>query len=176
MGCNFHMIQPWQKTQWETLQNAFLRQRLSHAYLFTGMPGLGKTDLAITFATYLLCDNKQRGACGQCRSCQWMRAKTHPDFLLIQPQEKNHAVKIDQIREINQRVSKTPQCGGYQVVVISPADSMPIAAANALLKTLEEPVGQVIFFLIHDQQHILPATIPSRCQTIYFSNQEKMKT
>jgi DNA polymerase III delta prime subunit len=105
-----------------------------------------------------------------------MRAQTHPDFLFIEPQEKTHSINIDQISELSEKLSRTAQCGGYQVVIISPADAMPAQAANALLKTLEEPTGKVIFFLIDHQQHYLPTTIMSRCQKIFFHSDEKIKS
>ncbi len=160
--------------QWQLLQNTLKQNRLSHAYLLSGMQGIGKTDFAREFATVLLCDNKT--ACGKCRGCSLMRAETHPDFLFIEPQEKAHSIKIDQIRELSEKLSRTAQCGGYQVVIISPADAMPVQAANALLKTLEEPTGNVIFFLVDHQQHHLPTTIMSRCQKIYFHSDEKIKS
>ncbi len=161
-------------SQWRLLQNAFTQNRLSHAYLLSGMPGIGKTDFAREFSALLLCDNKT--SCGKCRGCQLMRAETHPDFLFIEPQEKTHSIKIDQIRELSEKLSRTAQCGGYQVVIISPADAMPVQAANALLKTLEEPTGKVIFFLIDHQQHYLPTTIVSRCQKLFFHSDEKIKS
>lgn len=160
--------------QWQLLQNAFAQNRLSHAYLLSGMQGIGKTDFARKFSAFLLCDNKT--ACGKCRGCALMRVETHPDFLFIEPQEKTHSIKIDQIRELSEKLSRTAQCGGYQVVIISPADAMPVQAANALLKTLEEPTGKVIFFLIDHQQHYLPTTIMSRCQKLFFHSDEKIKS
>lgn len=159
-------------SQWQLLQNAYRQNRLSHAYLLSGMRDIGKTDFARDFATFLLCEKKS--SCGQCRSCILMRAQTHPDFLLIAPHEKNHSIKIDQIRALGDALSRTALHCGYQIVLISPADAMPLAAANALLKTLEEPHGHIIFFLIDHQEHVLPATILSRCQKLYFHAPEKI--
>lgn len=139
-------------SQFEQLKSAHAQQRLSHAYLLSGMGGLGKTAFAREFAHYLL------GA----------ELETHPDFIFIAPQEKSRAIKVDQIRELSDKLSRTAHKGGYQVVIISPADAMPTAAANALLKTLEEPQGQVVIFLIDDQAYFLPKTIASRCQKIIF--------
>ncbi|OGT43765.1 MAG: hypothetical protein A3F13_08500 [Gammaproteobacteria bacterium RIFCSPHIGHO2_12_FULL_40_19] len=160
-------------SQWQLLQNAFLQNRLSHAYLLSGAAGLKKTQFARQFAAFLLCECSPRDravSCGQCRSCLWMQAESHPDFLLIQPIDKSHTIKIDQIREMTQKTAQTAHAGGYQVIVISPADAMPMMAANALLKTLEEPQGKVIMFLIDNQKSVLPATIVSRCQKIFFSS------
>lgn len=156
-----------QQEQFNLLKNAFAQNRLSHAYLLSGMPGVGKTDFAKQFATLLLCE--KNSMCGHCRACLLMQAGSHPDFLLIRPEEKSRSIKIDQIREMSDKVSRTAHAGGYQVVIISPADAMPVPAANALLKTLEEPNGHVVIFLIDDQKNNLPATIVSRCQKLFFS-------
>jgi len=154
------------QAQFDLLKAAFLQNRLSHAYLLSGAIGLGKTDLAMTFAQWLLCDHKNH--CGKCRSCLLMKASNHPDFILIQPEEKKQTIGIDQVRALSEKITHTAQQGGYQVVVISPADAMPVMAANALLKTLEEPTGKVVIFLIDNQRGLLPATIVSRCQKIVF--------
>lgn len=159
--------------QWQLLQSAFLQDKLTHAYLLSGIMGVGKTAFSQRFAQFLLCEKKTGSeSCGGCRSCQWIQAGTHPDFILIEPTEKKHTIKIDQIRELSDKLSRTAQQGGYQVVIISPADTMLIQAANALLKTLEEPTGKVILFLIDNQKSALPATIISRCQKIFFSFHE----
>lgn len=160
-------------SQWQLLQNAYHQNRLSHAYLLSGVSGLGKTHFAREFARFLLCEkepNHRTSYCGACRGCLLMQAESHPDFMLIQPEEKSHSIKIDQIREMTQKTAQTAHAGGYQVIVISPADAMPVFAANALLKTLEEPTGKIIIFLIDDQKGVLPATIMSRCQKIFFSD------
>lgn len=163
-------MNPENSSQWQLLQNALQQNRLSHAYLLTGAADSKKTDFAKRFATFLLCEKKNQ--CGECHSCRWIQAGTHPDFTLIQPEEKNHSIKVDQIRALNEKSTRTSQQGGYQIVIISPADAMPIQAANALLKTLEEPAGKMIFFLIDEERHHLPATIVSRCQKIIFHSEQ----
>jgi DNA polymerase III delta prime subunit len=97
-----------------------------------------------------------------------MQAQSHPDFFPIESAETLHSIKIDQIRELTRQLTQKSQRRGYQVVVISQAETLTLAAANALLKTLEEPPGDVIFLLITDVSHQLPLTIVSRCQQIYF--------
>lgn len=139
--------------QAEQLNAALKQNRLSHAYLLSGVAGLGKTQFALDFAKTLLSSDPFQ----------------HPDFMMIRPEEKGHSIKIDQIRELTDKLSRTAHKGGYQIAIIAPADAMPTGAANALLKTLEEPQGKVILFLIDDQAHELPKTILSRCQKIYFS-------
>lgn len=160
-----------QQNAWQLLQQAIAQDRLSHAYLLSGIAGAGKTEFAKQFSVYLLCEQKTKTetACGHCRSCLLMQSNSHPDFMLIKPEEKSRTIKIDQVREMSQQLSKTAHCGGYQVVVIAPADAMPVQAANALLKTLEEPLGKIIIFLVDDQRSVLPATIVSRCQRLVFS-------
>ena len=162
---------PWQKKQWQQLLSAFSSDRLSHAYLLSGISGLGKVDFAHAFSRVLLCQsvNKSTGVvCGQCKGCRLIKAGTHPDFIEIRPHESGHAIKIDQVRQLTRNLTQKSQYGGYQVVLISAADSMPVGAANALLKTLEEPLGDVVIFLVADCVDKLPATILSRCQQMYF--------
>ncbi len=162
------MINAQHQKQFDLLKNAFAQNRLSHAYLLSGIAGLGKTDFAREFAMFLLCD--KHAWCGACRNCVLMQANNHPDFMLLKPEEKSRVIKIDQIREMSEKLSQTAHSGNYQVVVISPADAMPVSAANALLKTLEEPNGKILIFLIDDQKNALPATIMSRCQKIFFDS------
>lgn len=140
------------------LKNAHLQNRLSHAYLLSGIAGLGKTNFARKFASFLL--NTQQ-------------PENHPDYLFIAPNEAGHSIKIDQIRVLSDLLSRTSHQGDYRVVIIAPADAMPSAAANALLKTLEEPCGKIVFLLVDDQVHPLPATILSRCQKIFFYPDDK---
>ena len=154
------------------LENAYRQNRLSHAYLLSGVSNADKTQFARDFAGFLLCESNVSGACGHCRSCHLMAANNHPDFLLIEPSEKNHAIKIDQVRALSEKITKTAHFGNYRVVIIAPADAMPVAAANALLKTLEEPVGKTIIFLVEEQAGLLPSTLLSRCQKIIFSSEE----
>lgn len=164
-------IYPWQARQWQQLSEAYQQQRLSHAYLLAGDAGLGKLAFARAFAQFLLCECKQKEgqACGSCRGCRWVNADTHPDLLWMMPHEKSHSIKIDAVREMTQKVSQTAQCGSYQVIVLSPAEAMPPGAANALLKTLEEPPGKVVLLLVSDQPDRLLPTIVSRSQKVMFS-------
>lgn len=171
-------IYPWQTTQWQFLINTYQQKRLSHAYLLSGVAGLGKIHFAREFSTFLLCEDpcKKNTACGKCRSCHWMHVQSHPDFFAVFPHEKDHAIKIDDIRAVIQKTTQTSQRGGYQVVLIAPAEAMPIGSANALLKTLEEPSGDVVILLVSHDQHAIPATIMSRCQTIFFSGDHSDQT
>lgn len=164
------MVYPWQTSQWRQLLQAYQQQRLSHAYLLSGSAGLGKQDFAKALGKFLLCESthKTTESCGHCRGCQWVSAETHPDLFLLSPDEKGHSIKIDAVRDLSQKLAQTAQCGGYQVVVISPAEMMPVGAANALLKTLEEPAGKVVLLLVSDHPDRLLPTIISRTQHIQF--------
>lgn len=154
--------------RFQSFQTALSTQRLSHAYVFSGIPGMGKTAFAEQLARWLLCKTQNPNESCDCRTCKQFSAGSHPDFLYIAPAEKNHSIKIEQVRTLSEQLSRSSHHGGYRVVLIAPADAMPLNAANALLKTLEEPPEKVIFFLIDNQKHALPSTILSRCQIIYF--------
>ncbi|HSW69317.1 MAG TPA: DNA polymerase III subunit delta' [Gammaproteobacteria bacterium] len=162
------IILPWQKTIWKSLLQRKEQSCLPHALLFSGGDGIGKKQFADVFANYLLCHSPEENQpCGHCRSCHLQKAKTHPDFMLVEP-ETGTQIKIDQIREIVSFVNHTPLLGGYRIIVLNPATAMNIYAANALLKTLEEPTANTLLILICQQSLRLPATIGSRCQKIIF--------
>jgi DNA polymerase-3 subunit delta' len=138
--------------------------------LFSGVEGLGKYDVAVDFARSLLCDRPLDNfmACGQCRSCIQFEAATHPDFLLLSPEEEGKQIKIDQIRDLIQQFQLVSHSGGYRVAIINPADAMNLAAANSLLKCLEEPPENSLIILVSSNITALPATILSRCQQVHF--------
>ena len=162
-------VYPWQQLQWNSLLSQHQQNRLPHALLLTGASGLGKHDFSIALAQTILCENPKELACCQCRSCHLFSAGSHPDFLPVSLEEKSKAIKVDQVRELTAKLSHTAQRNGFQVVVIYPAETMNRSAANALLKTLEEPSGNVLLLLVSDQAGHLPATILSRCQRVTFS-------
>lgn len=151
-------IYPWQQTVWQHLTKLHQTNRLPHALLFSGIAGIGKKHCAELFAATLLNVTPN--------------AKKF-DLLLIEPEETGQMIKIDVIRELIQSVSETSLFGGYRVIILNPAHAMNINAANALLKTLEEPAPQTLFILISDQPGRLPATIRSRCQEIFFEKPER---
>lgn len=159
----------WQKTQWDSLIKRKLVGNMPHAFLLTGMQGLGKTAFANQLAKALLCAENQTNACGQCRYCELFAAETHPDFYRIKPVESGKKIKVDQIRELILQLNQTAQQNNNKVAVIESAEAMHHAAANALLKTLEEPSKKTFIILVTDNLFLLPATIRSRCQIIKFS-------
>jgi DNA polymerase-3 subunit delta' len=162
-------IYPWQQLQWQKVLSQYQQNRLPQAFILCGTPGLGKGVFAQQLANFLLCKTTAESACGSCSTCRLLAANNHPDLFKLSPEEKGKNIKIDSIRELTESLSQTSQRASYQIVIINPADALNKAAANALLKTLEEPEGLVLFLLISDQPARLPATIISRCQRIIFS-------
>lgn len=167
-------ILPWHAEHWARLQARRQRDALPHALLLVGPAGLGKRAFAQRFVQSLLCVEPVAGeACGHCRSCLLMAAGSHPDVIALSyGQRKDGAqrseIVVEQIRDLSSRLAMSSQFGGWQVVTIDPADAMNTAAANALLKTLEEPAAQTMLILVADAPGRLPQTIRSRCQRIEF--------
>jgi DNA polymerase-3 subunit delta' len=161
---------PWHQEIWNRLHVAHRDGRLPHALLFAGAEGLGKRRFAEYMAHALFCESptEEGYPCGNCRGCHLYQVGNHPDYLCIEPEEPGKAIKIDTIRSLVDKGGLTAQAGGYKVIVIDPADAMNIAAANSLLKTLEEPVAWTVMILITGRISRLPATIRSRCQQITF--------
>ncbi|HEC16039.1 MAG TPA: DNA polymerase III subunit delta' [Sedimenticola sp.] len=161
---------PWHRDIWSRLQAARGAGRLPHALLLAGAGGLGKRQFADAFAHSLFCASPdESGApCGHCRGCHLFQVGNHPDFICIEPEEAGKAIKIDVIRGLVDKGALTTQAGGYRVIVIEPADAMNTAAANSLLKTLEEPVPWTLMILVTSRPGRLPATIRSRCQRVTF--------
>lgn len=165
---------PWHAEHWARLQARRQRDAMPHALLLAGPAGLGKRDFLQRFVRGLLCSQPLDGeACGECRSCLLFAAGTHPDYVQLSFGLRKDGVQrseivVDQVRELSARLSMSSQFGGWQVVTIDPADAMNAAAANALLKTLEEPSPQTLLLLVADAPWRLPQTIRSRCQRIEF--------
>ncbi|MCX7918671.1 MAG: DNA polymerase III subunit delta' [bacterium] len=151
------------------LRNVLQFGRISHAYLFYGPEGIGKEYIATKFATALLCETPNQGdSCGLCESCKRMQHQVHPNFIRLQQKETDSFLKIDTIREFRKEIGLKAFEGARRVYVIPDAHRMMPQAANALLKTLEEPAENVVLILITtDIQAILP-TIISRCQLVRF--------
>jgi len=166
-------LQPWLMPAWNVLADALRTRRLHHALLFGGPHGYGKRALADAFATAALCTQRAAdgSACGTCRSCVLVAAGSHPDlvhvtFELRDDGKPRTELTIDQMRALGQRLALSSQFGGLQIAIVDPADAMNPNAANALLKTLEEPASETIIVLVADDPSRLPATIRSRCQRI----------
>lgn len=152
---------PWQADVWQHLAG---RKQHAHAYLLHGPQGIGKRALAERLMALLLCQSPQGlQACGRCKSCMLLAAGSHPDNYVLEPEEADKAIKVDQVRDLVGFVVQTAQLGGRKVVLVEPAESMNINAANALLKSLEEPSGNTVLLLVSHQPSRLLPTIKSRC-------------
>lgn len=159
----------WQQAPLQRLLDAHASGRLGHALLLAGPAGLGKRAVAQALVQRLLCDAPPGApACGQCRGCVLLAAGSHPDSLRITLDDDAKQLKVEQIRTMGAKLALTAQRGGAQVAVIDPADLLNVNAANALLKTLEEPHPGCYLVLVADLPFRLPATIRSRCQTVLF--------
>ena len=167
---------PWQRRAYAQACEAIDSGRLAHGLLFCGPANLGKRIVAERLAQRLLCDSRSAGGepCGTCRACRLFAAGTHPDFRNVsfvfnkEGTRLRTEIVIEQIREISEKLTLTPQYGGAQVVLVDPADAVNHAACNALLKTLEEPQPGRYLWLLSANPARLPATIRSRCQRLEF--------
>jgi DNA polymerase-3 subunit delta' len=162
------VLMPWLQEDWQQLMQRHSQHGLPHASLFTGSEGYGKRQLAYKLAFFLLCqdENKVDRPCGQCHSCQLMKAGTHPDYWVCNQEAKGKQIKVDAIRSLNDFLSKTPQIAACQVVQIFPVEAMNVNASNALLKTLEEPSGESYLLLISERLGSVLPTIRSRTQRV----------
>jgi DNA polymerase III subunit delta' len=152
---------PWQDALWRQLAG---RSQHAHAYLLHGPAGIGKRALAERLMARLLCQAPAGlDACGQCKSCHLLAAGTHPDNFVLEPEEADKAIKVDQVRTLVAFVVQTAQLAGRKVVLVEPAEAMNLNAANALLKSLEEPSGDTVLLLISHQPSRLLPTVKSRC-------------
>ena len=146
---------------------AIKADRVPHAYLFKGPDGVGKKLFARGLATALNCRARKDGAaCGVCPSCVKMRADTHPDYLVVEPEKG--AIKIDQVRKVCRELSYAPYESKYRVVVLEDVHTMRQEAANSLLKTLEEPPENNILILTSESSADVLTTVASRCQVVPF--------
>ncbi len=153
----------------DILLRALVADKISHAYLFKGMSGVGKKTMAKAFAALLNCHNRMDSeSCGICPSCKKMASGNHPDFIEIIPDGK--MVKIDQIRGLKEDLSYPPFEARVRVVFIADIHRVMMRAevANSLLKTLEEPPVDTIFILTVDEASEILPTISSRCQVVPF--------
>lgn len=181
-----HRPHSWQSSAWQALLGG--RARLAHAWLLHGPPGVGKVDFALAAAQAFLCEspNPDHAACGRCNACLWFAAGNHPDFRLLRPEaleddeegaEEGAAgrakgkapskdIRIEQIRRAQEWAAIATHRGGLRVIVVYPAEAMNGPAANALLKTLEEPPADTVFLLVADRPDRLLPTVRSRCRAL----------
>ncbi len=161
----------WQESLWQRMTGLHEQRQLPHALLLSGPSGLGKALFANALARYLLCLNPiDSRACSTCSSCRlgW----PHPDLNKLSPDEGSRVIKIDQIRSVIDFLQQTSHAGGAKIALITVAHGMNSSAANALLKTLEEPTEGSYLILVSESPLQLPATIRSRCRLLVMSPPE----
>ena len=163
----------WHTPQWEQVSQMLAQDRFAHALLLEGMNGVGKKIFAYQLAQMLLCQGNSDkdntgGICQTCASCKWFIADTHPDFIVVSPEEGKKLISVDAIRQTTQQIFKTSHQDGYRILIIDPADAMTIEAANSLLKTLEEPPPRTLLILLTDKPARLLPTIRSRASRLQF--------
>lgn len=150
----------------ESLQNAIMLGKVSHAYIINGEDGAGKKTLADAFAMTLQCEKGAKDACMECHSCKQALTRNQPDIIYLNP-EKENIIGVNDIREqINNDVVIKPYSSKYKIYVINHAEKMNEAAQNAILKTIEEPPEYVIIILLTTNAEAFLPTIRSRCVTI----------
>lgn len=162
------LMLPWQNDVWSLLAEYLSGGRPPQALLITGQSGLGKFHLAKQLSQTLVCQQRQDNgmACSNCLACQLFLAQTHPDTLIIQPEDSGKWITIKHIRELLEVLTLKPHYEQYRAVIINPAQQMNLAATNALLKCLEEPPKRTLIILVADRVASLTATIVSRCQQL----------
>lgn len=185
------MVLDWHSSLWLRLAGRF--DKLPHALLLAGPQGVGKSRFARALAARLLCERPGPDgfACGQCAGCRWFQGGNHPDLRLLEPggdeaaetadeaaegaaaKKKSDQIVIEQVRGLEEFVNLGAHRHGYKVVLIRPAEAMNLAAANSLLKMLEEPASGVLFILISNNPMRLLPTIRSRCQVLSFAKPER---
>jgi DNA polymerase-3 subunit delta' len=187
-------IYPWLDERWAALVSDSARAH--HALLIAGQVGIGKQAFALALAAKLLCEGPSTSrACGVCDSCRWREAGSHPDFRLVAPAEEDDEgaseekapragarmrsatgiIKIDQVRQLEDFVYVGSHRGGRRVALISPAEAMNAAAANALLKMLEEPPEGMHFLLVSLHWRRLLPTLRSRCRMVLLGRPDRSR-
>lgn len=161
---------PWLRPPFEQLVTSYQAGRGHHALLLQALPGMGGDALLYALCRYLMCRQPEgHKSCGHCHSCQLMQAGTHPDYYTLVPDKGKSALGIDAVREVNEKLYERSRLGGAKVVWISDAALLTDAAANALLKTLEEPPENTWFFLACQEPARLLATLRSRCRLYHLA-------
>ncbi|MSR00921.1 MAG: DNA polymerase III subunit [Gammaproteobacteria bacterium] len=155
---------PWLEDSQSALERSLTSDRLSHAVILQLSPGLGGHWLAMWLAARIFCTSSEAPQpCGACIACRRICTGEQPDYFLLQPSDDSKDIKIDQVRDLIRDLSLTSHGGGRKVVIISPADKLNRNAANALLKTLEEPPPGSLLLLVTGEPSRLPITLQSRC-------------
>lgn len=159
-------LYPWLTEAWLAWKSQLESSRFASSTLILAPEGCGAFQLVEKFAQALMCTTQSSEPCGFCHGCELMRSESHPDYHLIRPEKAGKSITVDQIRQANRLAQESSQLSGFRLVVIDPAEAMNESAANALLKTLEEPAEKCLFVLVTARTSQLLATVVSRCQKI----------
>jgi DNA polymerase III subunit delta' len=160
------VVPAWLAEHTATLRRAFHAERFPHALLVHEAPGAGGEWLAAWSAQLVLCQRPAQAPCGECVGCRRVAALRHPDLAWVHPEGDSRQIRIEQVRDLSAELALTSHAGGHKVGVMTPADTLNRFAANALLKTLEEPTERTLLVLVATQPSRLPPTIASRCQRV----------
>ena len=158
---------PWQEEQWQQLCRLLNSNRLPHAIMLSGEEGTGKRHFAERFIQRLFCMTPVDDiACGECKQCLLYLSGGHPSFKRIEPESAGKAISINAIRELSEFAVITAHQQHWKVALVAPVEAMTLNAANAFLKTLEEPREKTLLLLVHDQLAAVLPTIRSRCRVL----------
>ncbi|NRF94752.1 DNA polymerase III subunit delta' [Paenibacillus frigoriresistens] len=158
---------PGQAAAKQLLQNGLRQDKLSHAYIFSGPVGTGRSEMAIALAKAIYCQHGTDESCGECLECRKVEHRNHPDLHMVTPD--GASIKIEQIRELQKEFAYRATASGTKIYILYHADKMTVQAANSLLKFLEEPTSRVVAILITENGNALLPTIQSRAQWINFT-------
>jgi DNA polymerase III subunit delta' len=176
MSFTAQSLPPWLTASAAALAAAHAAGRMPHALLVHEAPGTGGEWLAAWTAALVLCAAQATAPCGQCASCRRVAALQHPDVSWLRPQDDSRQIRVEQVRELCAELSLTSHGGGYKLGVITPADALNRFAANALLKTLEEPPARTLLILVATEPSRLPPTVLSRCQRLRIRAPERAES
>lgn len=162
------------QSQWDQIQSAWVNHRIPQSMLCVGAFDYAFKDFVRKLTQLIFCKKKEKEPCFQCADCQMVARGEHPDVQWVKPEKSGGPIKIDQIRELQSYAYLTPQRAQYRLIVIESAERMNTAAANSLLKILEEPAQQTIFLLLAQQLSTLLPTVLSRCQIVRFASPDDL--
>lgn len=160
------------KDVWQYLKRGAEKERIFHAYLFSGPKDSGKKETALRFIKMISCREGKNLSC-QCPSCRMIENLSHPDFIFIKPDQEEDEIKIDSVRQMINSLSLKPSVSFYKTALIDKAHLMNEQAQNCILKTLEEPKGETVLILTTEHRDLLIPTVRSRLEEVKFFSQDK---
>ena len=163
---NPQSLPPWFAAPCAEVRAAFGAMRLAHGLLVHEDAGAGGLEFARWVAQYVNCRERDRAPCGECQDCKWIAADQHPDVTYLAPEGDSTQILIQAVRDLAADLALTSHGRGYKIAIVAPADAMNPFAANALLKTLEEPPAKTIVLLVTSQPSRLLPTLRSRCSRL----------